>query len=136
MPAHRIVLDHLTVTVADLDVSAAFWDAALAPLGVVRVVDYLDPEDEDEVGVEAVGYAGADERVVLWLVAGPHPTTGLHVAVTAADADAVRAFHAAAVAAGGMERRPPRGWEIYRPGEFGAMVAAPDGTLVEAVAAG
>ncbi len=131
-----ILLDHVTVTVADLARSQAFYDAALAPLGVRRVVDYLDPEDEDEAGVEAVGYAGPDDRPVLWLAQGHPPTTAAHVAFRAADGDRVAAFYAAALAGGGVGRQSPRPWQIYRTADITAMVTDPDGNLVEARAAG
>lgn len=133
-PPSAIVLDHVTVTVADLVPSQAFYDAALTPLGLSSAVEYLDPEDEDEVGIEAVGYAGADGRVVLWLVAGAVPTTGLHLAFHAADDGLVRAMHDRAVAAGARVHSPPRRWQLYRPGRYSATVVDPAGNLIEAVA--
>jgi catechol 2,3-dioxygenase-like lactoylglutathione lyase family enzyme len=135
-PAPRppaIVLDHVTLTVDDLVAAQRFYDDALGPLAIVRAVDYLDPEDEDEVGTEAVGYAGGDDRVVLWLVVGPTPTSGLHLAFRARDQGAVRDFFAAGCAAGGNPHTSPRPWQIYRPGRFSAMVADPAGNLIEAV---
>ena len=129
-------LDHVTLTVSDLPRSQAFYDAALEPLALTRVVDYLDPEDEDEAGVEAVGYGPREATARLWLVAGTPPTTGAHVALRAVDADAVEAFFAAGRAAGGRVRQMPRPWAIYRPGVVTAMLVDPDGNVVEAVARG
>lgn len=130
------LLDHLTLTVTDLDRSRRFYDTVLAPLGLVRVVEYVDPEDGDESGVEATGYGGADDRVVLWLVAGSAPTANMHLALRAADADAVAAFFAAATGAGATVHRRPRTWAIYRPARaFSAMVGDPDANIVEAVVA-
>ena len=135
-PAPRPGLDHVTLTVADLPAAQAFYDAALEPLAMTRVVDYLDPEDEDEAGVEAVGYGPADGEARLWLVAGAPSTTGAHVALRAADAAAVAAFFAAGRAAGGRVRQAPRPWAIYRPGLVTAMLVDPDGNVVEALARG
>ncbi|MCW2530241.1 MAG: lactoylglutathione lyase protein [Pseudonocardiales bacterium] len=135
-PAPRpsaIVLDHVTVTVSDLTAGQHFYDAALEPLGILRAADYLDPEDEDEVGTEAVGYAGGDDRVVLWLVVGSLPTTGLHLAFRADDQAAVQNFFSAGCAAGGSAHTSPRPWQVYRPGIFSAMIADPAGNLIEAV---
>ncbi len=129
------MIDHVTVTAGDLAASTAFYDAALVPLGLRRVVDYVDPEDEAEGGIEAVGYGAPTGAATVWVVAGPAPTTGLHLALRAVDAAAVEAFFAAALAAGGRPAQPPRRWEIYRPGYFGAMVADPDGNLIEALTA-
>ena len=127
-------LDHVTLTVADLPAAQAFYDAALEPLALTRIVDYLDPEDEDEAGVEAVGYGPADGAARLWLVAGAPATTGAHVALRAGDATAVDAFFVAGRAAGGRVRQVPRAWAIYRPGPVTAMLLDPDGNVVEAVA--
>jgi len=127
------VLDHVTLTVADLDRSLAFYDAALRPLGGMRVSELVD-EEEDEPVVEAVGYGLADEPARLWVVRGAPVTTGLHVRLSAPDRAAVQAFHDAAIAAGGTVFAAPRRWPIYRRGEFNAMVRDPDGNLVEVVA--
>jgi catechol 2,3-dioxygenase-like lactoylglutathione lyase family enzyme len=127
------VLDHVTVTVADLERSLAFYDAALAPLGAVRVSELVD-EEEDESAVEAAGYAAPEEPARIWVVRGSTPTSGLHLRLHAPDREAVQAFHAAAVAAGGATFGPPRRWPIYRRGEFNAMVRDPDGNLIEVVA--
>ena len=126
-------LDHVTVTVSDLPASQAVYGAALGPLGLSRVVDYLDPEDEDEAGVEAVGYGPADGPAQLWLVAGEPATTGAHLAFRAADVAAVDAFFADGHAAGGRVRQAPRGWAIYRAGLISAMLVDPDGNVLEAV---
>ncbi len=123
-------LDHVTLTVADLAAATAFYDCLLAPLGLSRLVDYEDPEDEDEAGVEAVGY-GVD-KVQLWLVVGPQVTTGLHLAFCAGNRAAVDAAYAAAVVAGAVSEHAPRGWQIYRPGRYAAMVRDPSGNIVEA----
>ncbi|MGI8880907.1 MAG: VOC family protein [Jatrophihabitans sp.] len=127
------MIDHVTVTSRDLARSTAFYDAALQPLGLRRVVDYVDPEDEDEGGIEAVGYGAATGAPTVWVVAGAAPTSGLHLALRAENSAAVEAFFAAALSAGGTPAQAPRRWEIYRPGYFGAMVADPDGNLIEAV---
>ncbi len=125
-------LQHVTLVAADLDASLAFYDAALSPLGLGRTVDFPDEEDAEE-GIDAAGY-GSEEDPVLWVVRGERPTAGVHLALRADDAAAVDAFHAAGVAAGGTSRRAPRRWAIYRRGYFGAVLADPDGNLVEAIA--
>ena len=127
-------LDHVTLTVSDLPRSQTFYDAALEPLALTRVVDYLDPEDEDEAGVEAVGYGPRDAAARLWLVAGTPATTGAHGALRAAGSGAVEAFFAAGRDAGGRVRQVPRPWAIYRPGLVTAMLVDPDGNVVEAIA--
>jgi predicted lactoylglutathione lyase len=56
----------------------------------------------------------------------------MHAAIRAASRADVEAFYTAALATGGAPRQAPRPWEIYRGGYFGAVVADPDGNLVEA----
>ena len=126
--------DHLTLTVRDLAVSLAFYDAALGALGLGRVHELVD-EEEDGAELEAVAYgpAGSD-TAVLWLVTGAVPTGPAHLAFRADGRAEVERFHAAAVAAGGSSHDAPRRWAIFRRGEFNALVRDPDGTLVEAVA--
>jgi catechol 2,3-dioxygenase-like lactoylglutathione lyase family enzyme len=57
----------------------------------------------------------------------------MHIAFIADTRDQVRAFHAAALAAGGTDNGPPGIREIYHPHYFGAFVLGPDGHNVEAV---
>jgi catechol 2,3-dioxygenase-like lactoylglutathione lyase family enzyme len=124
-------LRHITVCASSFDASLAFYDATLGALGLVRVQEYGDEEEDDAV-LEAAGFGLPDEPASFWLVTGGEPTRGAHAAFAAASRGAVDAFFAAAVAAGGTPRQAPRRWEIYRPGYFGAVVADPDGNLIEA----
>ena len=127
MPALR----HITLTAGSFAASLAFYDAALGALGLVRVQEFGD-EEEDDAPVEAAGFGWPDAAPSFWLVSGTAPTTGAHAAFAARSRADVEAFYAAALAAGGTARQAPRSWEIYRAGYFGAVVADPDGNLIEA----
>jgi catechol 2,3-dioxygenase-like lactoylglutathione lyase family enzyme len=117
------VIDHLSLQVSDVAASAAFYDTVLAALGGKRVMDFG----------EVIGY-GTDTPT-FWL--GPVTTPGaareVHVAFTAPDRAAVRAFHDAATAHGAEALHAPRLWPEYHPTYFGAFVRDPDGNNVEAV---
>ncbi|WP_341719239.1 VOC family protein [Micromonospora sp. FIMYZ51] len=115
------MLDHLGIQVRDLDASLAFYDAVLATLGARRLRQYP----------EAVGYG--DSRPDFWLSPGGAAERESHIAFTAADRAAVRAFHDAAVAAGAQVLHAPRVWPEYHASYFGAFVRDPDGNNVEAV---
>lgn len=117
------MLDHFSVMVCDLPASAAFYDAVLAPLGGRRLMEPGGP----------IGY-GVD-RPDFWLVPGPADGKPLeaHIAFTAPDRAAVRAFRDAAVAAGAEVLHEPRVWPEYHPTYYGAFVRDPDGNNVEAV---
>ena len=56
-----------------------------------------------------------------------------HIAFSAPNRDAVRAFFAAAVAAGAEALHEPRLFPEYHPNYYGAFVRDPDGNNVEAV---
>lgn len=127
-------LDHVTITARDFAASLAFYDAALAPLGLVRLAELVD-EEEDEPQLEAVGWGPAAGPAELWLVAGAEATTGLHVRLRAGSRGEVETFHAAALRSGGTTFAAPRRWVLYRPGEFNAIVRDPVGNLLEVVAA-
>ncbi len=117
------MLDHLAIQCADLEASATFYGAVLAPLGARPVVDFDD----------VIGY-GTD-RPVFWI--GLHRTgegfRETHIAFVATDRQAVRDFFETAVAAGAEVLYEPRVWPEYHPDYYAAFVRDPDGNNVEAV---
>lgn len=125
-------LSHVTITATDFAAGLAFYDAALGALGLARSAEYGD-EEEDQPQVEAAGWSAPGSAPVVWLVVGGEPTRGAHVCLRADGPGAVRAFHAAACAAGGRSHAAPRRWTVYRRGEFGAAVYDPGDNLVEVV---
>ncbi len=126
------MLDHVTITASDLPASLRFYDAVLGALGMQRLHE-LGDEEEDDPAVEAAAY-GTDERAAVWVTAGSAPTTRAHLAFRASSSAVVEAFHAAALAAGGSSHDAPRRWPIFRRGEFNAIVRDPDANLLEAIA--
>jgi catechol 2,3-dioxygenase-like lactoylglutathione lyase family enzyme len=127
-------LDHVTVSATDFGASLAFYDAALGALGLVRLDELVD-EEEDEPEVEAAAWGQPGGTGIVWLVRTEIPTTGLHLRLSADSRAQVETFHDVAVRSGGSTRSAPRRWALYRRGEFNATVADPDGNLIEAVAA-
>ncbi len=120
------MLDHLSIGTVDLARAVAFYDACLAPLGVVRV--WTKPD--------AAGYGppGSDDRIAIKQrtdARGGGP--GFHVALTARTRDAVDAFHRAALVHGGSDQGGPGVRAHYGPSYYAAFVADPDGHHVEAV---
>jgi catechol 2,3-dioxygenase-like lactoylglutathione lyase family enzyme len=117
------MIDHLSLQVADVAASAAFYDAVLRPLGGGRRLDFGN----------VIGYGV--ERPEFWL--GPATTGGrpreAHLAFAAPDRAAVRAFFEVAVELGAEVLHEPRVWPEYHETYFGAYVRDPDGNNVEAV---
>ena len=130
-PAGSALL-HVTLVPSNLEASLAFYDGALAGAGLHRHSDFPD-EEESGSPVEAVAYSEGDGEPVLWIVAGKIVSTGTHIAFAAASRVEVERFWVDGLAAGGSPRQAPRAWELYRRGYFGAILADPDGNLVEAV---
>ena len=124
MPTRRVVVDHLTIGVADLDRSVAFYVAALAPLGM-GVLNDRRPDVQDV----AFGPEGIDDFVV----SAEHAVGRNHVAFAADSRAEVDAFHAAALAAGGTDNGVPGIRTAYSPGYYGSFVLDPDGHNIEAV---
>ncbi|MEW9267290.1 VOC family protein [Kineococcus endophyticus] len=125
-------IDHLNLPVPDLGASTAFYTAALAPLGIVPLIDV--PAGPTQKAMQAFGI---HPKPFFWLVAsgaeGPRYDADTHVAFTADDRATVDAFHEAALAAGARSLRGPGVWVGYHPHYYGAFVAGPDGVNVEAV---
>ena len=92
----------------------AVYDALLGCLGLVPTVDFSDPEgDSDDTGtVAAVGYGGADGRLMLWLVAGPAATSGAQLALAVTEPELVQEVHEAARRAGIPVVQAPRDWGV------------------------
>ena len=120
------MIDHMTLHVRDAARSIDFYARALAPLGYVAKAHHGP----------TVGF-GTDDgtpRSDFYVsptdgAAEPQPT---HIAFLASARDAVRAFHEAAIAAGGRDNGEP-GPRDYHPGYYSAFVLDPDGNNIEAV---
>ena len=94
------MLDHISLQVADLDASAAFYEAVLPTIGGGRIMSYGNQ----------IGY-GVGQQPTFWIgTAGPAgPATDVHVAFAAPDRASVRAWFDAAVATGAevIQAAPP-----------------------------
>ena len=115
------MIDHVALNVSDLEASKAFYVQALEPLGFSIVMEHP----------EAVGM-GPGDKPIFWLVRRDPVSNAVHVAFTAGDRATVRAFHAAALEADGIDHGAP-GLREYHPSYYGAFVLDPDGNNIEAV---
>jgi len=121
------MLGHVSFGVSDLDRATAFYDAALAPLGMTRV--WTTPK--------AAGYGrpGGGDLFALKGQSSPvtPPGPGFHLAFNAASHVAVDEFHAAALRGGGTDNGRPGLRPHYGPSYYAAFVIDPDGYPIEAV---
>jgi catechol 2,3-dioxygenase-like lactoylglutathione lyase family enzyme len=119
-------LDHIGLDVSDYTESRAFYEGALAPLGIRPLM---------EPAGNMAGFGG--DFPFFWIgQRGRGPDSGTHVAFTAPDRATVHAFHEAALAAGGRDNGGPGVREIYHPSYYAAFVLDPDGNNIEAVCHG
>ena len=121
------MLDHIGLAVTDLARSRAFYEAALAPLGIT----VLEVIDENEAGGTAVMMGDSEPFFVF--ADNEQPGEGTHVAFRASSRAQVDGFHEAAMAAGGKDNGAPGIRAQYHPNYYAAFVFDPDGINVEAV---
>jgi len=124
------MLDHVSLGVSDVGRSRRFYDAALGPLGLVRIVDFGNGRGSDygaapgPLGVEFTITGEADVRT---------PIRGAHLCFRAPDRTAVDRFHAAALAEGGRDDGAPGLRPHYHADYYCAFALDPDGHRIEAV---
>ena len=124
------MLDHVGFAVADAERSKAFYEQALAPLGISLIMS-VTPE-QTEAGGTAHGF-GSDGKPYFWIGDNERVGEGTHVAFAVDSRAKVHAFHEAALAAGGRDNGGPGLRPHYHPNYYAAFVFDPDGANIEAV---
>jgi catechol 2,3-dioxygenase-like lactoylglutathione lyase family enzyme len=120
VPAGRV--DHLWIRVRDPQASRRFY-TTIAPHAGLRLT-HDEPERVQLSGPDYSFSLVRDERPL---------TEHVHLAFPAREDGTVRAFHAAALAAGYEDHGEPGERAVYHPGYYGAFVLDPDGHNVEVV---
>jgi catechol 2,3-dioxygenase-like lactoylglutathione lyase family enzyme len=120
------MIDHISVGVGDLERSARFYEATLAPLGLSRLV----------TRPRTVGFGKSYPE--FWINLRPDmpvvaPESGVHICLRARSPGEVDAFHAAALDAGGRSDGAPGLRPHERVRYYAAFIVDPDGNRVEAV---
>lgn len=121
------MLHHVSIGVANVERAAQFYDAVLSKLGYRRVMEVMP-----------YGIAYGVTAPQFW-VQLPHDQgdasggNGTHIAFNAKNRNAVHAFHAAALAAGGKDEGAPGPRPEYTKEYYGAFARDLDGNKIEAV---
>lgn len=123
------MLDHVFLSVSDLDRSIAFYTAALTPLGITQRVDY-DGRDGPPGHPDLEGF-GVNGRIFFWLRSGTPAGAAAHVGFVAKSQAEVDAAHAAAIAAGASDNGRPGARLYYDPRYYAGSVLDPDGYSLE-----
>ena len=120
------MIHHIDFGVSDFTRSLAFYTRALAPLGLTPFMDRSGD------GRQLVGF-GTPPDPEFWIRNSRVLTERLHVAFRAESRAAVDTFHAAALAAGGVDQGAPGLRPRYAENYYAAYVLDPDGHNIEAV---
>jgi catechol 2,3-dioxygenase-like lactoylglutathione lyase family enzyme len=122
------LLDHIIVPVSDLPRSIAFYSKALAPLGIIDVLDYKGQDGHPDL----MGF-GRENNFFFWLKSGVPSPASVHFAFVAKSRAMVDAFYAAAISAGAKDNISPRIRHEYHANYYAADVLDLDGYSVEVV---
>jgi catechol 2,3-dioxygenase-like lactoylglutathione lyase family enzyme len=120
------MIDHVSLAVSNLERGVPFYERALAPLGILKLV----------TRPAMVGFGKTYPEVWINLRSGMQrlpPDNGAHICLRAKSTDEVDAFHAAAVAAGATSESQPSLRPHNRVRYYAAFVIDADGNRIEAV---
>lgn len=124
------VLDHVSITVRNIDRARPFYDSIMSALGVEKVYDRPD----------ALGYgvrcnSKEDFHTCLAVYMSPNSNTDArrHWCFKASTRTQVKAFYEAGLANGGVDDGAPGLRSHYHEHYFGTFLLDPDGNRVEAV---
>src|ERR1700709_1572979 len=120
------MIDHVSIGVRDLDRAAHFYESALVPLGLTRLV----------TRPATVGFGKSYPEFWINLRAGMAAVprdSGVHICLRAKSSGEVDAFHAAALDAGGSSDGAPGLRPHDRVRYYAAFIVDPDGNRIEAV---
>jgi len=120
------MIDHVSLAVSDLARGVAFYEQALAPLGMTPLV----------TRPTSVGFGKTYPEVWINLRSGMtplSPDSGAHLGLRAKSVEEVDAFYAAAMAAGGTSESAPSLRPHDRVKYYATFVVDFDGNRIEAV---
>jgi catechol 2,3-dioxygenase-like lactoylglutathione lyase family enzyme len=123
------MIDHTGVVSSDFEKSRTFYEAALAPLGFTKLLEF----PAAVTGHTDVAGFGEAPKAEFWIARGTPNVPPLHVAFRVGSRAIVDAFYRAAMAAGGCDNGAPGIRAHYHPNYYSAFVLDPDGHNIEAV---
>ena len=131
------MIDHVYISVTNIERSLAFYATALKPLGWSLLGNYESgsgPEDvPDLYGIGDDAYVNGKLGSSIWLRQRKLGETGLYLGIVSDSNAAVDAAYAAAIEAGGTDEGAPADRTYFAPGYYAANVADFDGNRLEFV---
>jgi catechol 2,3-dioxygenase-like lactoylglutathione lyase family enzyme len=124
------MLDHVSITVVDLDGAERFYDAVMRALVVAKV-----RRSETRLGYGERCDGEHPDRSYLSVRLGgrPEASHGRHWCFKAPSRAAVNAFWHAGIENGGTDDGPPGIRAVYHPSYYAAFLVDPSGNRIEAV---
>jgi len=122
------MLDHMILTVGNVERSLAFYEAALAPLNIKFFIPFKGKDGHPDLW----GF-GDGQNAFFWLKQGTPDPAAIHWGFKATNRAKVDEFYNAAIAAGAKDNISPRPRLEYYPGYYAADVLDPDGYSFEVV---
>ena len=122
------MIDHIILTVSDVERSLKFYTAALEPLKIKMFLPYKGADGHPDLW----GF-GDGQKAFFWLKQGKPDPASIHWGFIAENNRAVDAFYNAAIAAGAKDNISPRARLEYYPGYYAADVFDPDDYTFEVV---
>jgi catechol 2,3-dioxygenase-like lactoylglutathione lyase family enzyme len=124
------MIDHMGITVSDIEKSKVYYSRTLGALGYVLC---KNSPNAISFGVCEGHGKSADPGGDFWLSEGTPMTPRVHFAFNAASRADVDAFFAAGLAADGIDNGAPKLRAHYHPHYYAAFLLDPDGYNIEAV---
>jgi hypothetical protein len=126
------MFDHLSTYSTDYVVTKEFYTNSLAALGYSIQTEFV-AEWNSEFPTQRMCAFGPEGKPAFWVVEVKNKYTPRHVAFSALNREAVKAFYQAAIESGGKDNGEPGLRPMYHEHYFGAFSIDPDGNNVEAV---
>lgn len=121
------MIDHMGITVSDVEQSRKFYEAALGALGMSVQMEV------DDASVMGFGVPG---EKIFGIGEGKRGSEGIHVAFTADSRAQVDQFHAAGLNAGGSDNGKPGPRPHYGPNYYAAFLSTRTGPISKRSATG
>jgi catechol 2,3-dioxygenase-like lactoylglutathione lyase family enzyme len=114
------MLDHIILTVSDIERSLAFYEAALKPLNIKFFMPYKGKDGHPDLW----GF-GDTKKAFFWIKQGKPDPTAIHWGFVAENKNKVDEFYQAAISAGATDNISPRTRLEYYPGYYATDVWTP-----------
>ena len=123
------MIDHVGLTVSNIEKSKEFYKLALAPIGFQLLAEVPSSISGSK---DFAGF-GEPPKPEFWIGGGTPNDPPIHIAFQASSRAQVDSFYTAALSAGGRDNGAPGIRAHYHPNYYGAFILDFDGHNIEVV---